>query len=104
MRWAVVVLLVGCSSDYPSITTPPSFKEAPDSGPQRICGVVPGSACSLPDGEEITRCLCGSFESQIGRLVCCSGGQALVEPCQQASMAIDCKGRLLIPRDDAGAD
>lgn len=101
----VLVTVLGCVLGCANSEEPPSvFSRGPaseDSGPARICGVVPGAACAN-EGKEIARCLCGPFEQQVGRLVCCRGGKASVEGCQQASMAIDCAGRPLRPETDGG--
>lgn len=104
MRWLIVVVTIalGCSDDgmMPFVVAPP--QEQFDAGVQRVCGVVPGSAC---EGEgEITRCLCGSFEEQIGRFVCCRGGQAVVLECQQARYAQDCDGKLASGADSGVRD
>lgn len=104
IRTALVTLLgcvLGCanSEEPPSIfTRGPAFE---DGGPARVCGVVPNAACAN-EGKEIARCLCGSFEEQVGRLVCCRDGRASIEPCQQASKAVDCAGRPLQPEADGG--
>jgi hypothetical protein len=71
---------------------PGSFPGQVDTGPPRACGIVPGSACEREG--EITRCLCGPFEEQVGRFVCCRDGVAVALDCQQAQYARDCDGNL----------
>ncbi len=98
----VLALFVGCSD----AEAPPSvFTGRPssgfDGGPERVCGVVPGSTCEQEG--EIARCLCGSFEAQVGRFVCCRGGQAIIGVCEQANVARDCDGNLAASVGDAGS-
>ena len=102
----VVVALVGCGSSSDDFVSPPSSFGSFDSGtppPERFCGVLPGASCEN-EGQEITRCLCGTFEEQIGRLICCRDGVATVGNCQSAATAVDCQGKPLKPRADAATD
>ncbi len=107
MRLALaVLLLVGCSSDYGGVVSAPPSKFGslgPDAAPERFCGVVPGAECTA-EGQELARCLCGSFEEQIGRVVCCREGRASVQACAKDSEALGCDGKPLIPSSDSGAD
>lgn len=106
MRVLLVLALVGCASSE-DVTAPstsfgkPTFDSSAE--PERFCGVVPGTACTN-DGQEITRCLCGTFEQQIGRLICCRSGIASAEGCQAAATAVDCQGKPLKPGADAATD
>jgi hypothetical protein len=101
---ALVLLAMGCSSyDDP----PSAFVDLPRSsldsgGVTRVCGVVPGTKCDREG--EITRCLCGKFEEQIGRFVCCHNGNVVIGECQQALYARDCDGNPAATPIDAGTD
>lgn len=103
MRIVVAFVLLGCGNEYdppPRVSTP---KPIEDGGPGYVCGVIPGSPCA-EDGKELARCLCGTFEQQMGQLVCCRDGRAQQTSCAKAEYAVDCRGRPLIAPADAATD